>query len=219
MIVLILILATVCLAVATNWQRAYRQIDFKLMPNCLMTQAPLVFVTGWRSPFYFLKYWNNIPHYLREHGYEVIELELPWRNSLLRAKELSTFLEASQRAELKFHFVFDAAGKDEAQKLKEWGHPAVQSITVATPEFFGWSEPVEGLSYAQKYSAGALFFRFALLCHRFYLPKHLDFSPTIAGEPYSAPFLGPEKEFLRLAISLAEKEIKVSHNVTHDVHQ
>lgn len=49
-----------------------------LTPNCLLTRSPVVFVTGLRSPFYFRHYWNSLPLFLAEHGYDVEVLRLPW---------------------------------------------------------------------------------------------------------------------------------------------
>jgi hypothetical protein len=50
--------------------------EVKLQPNCLLTRKPLIFVEGPESLFYFGRYWNSIPHFLQEHGYEVQVIKL-----------------------------------------------------------------------------------------------------------------------------------------------
>ncbi|MCB0394297.1 MAG: hypothetical protein KDD25_07045 [Bdellovibrionales bacterium] len=56
----------------------------KLRPNCLLTRYPIVFVHGASSPFYFGRYWNQIPKYLHEHGFEIIEWKIGVRDSISR---------------------------------------------------------------------------------------------------------------------------------------
>lgn len=58
----------------------------KLVPNCLLTRSPVVFVTGLRSPFYFRHYWNDLPAYLVAHGYDVRVLRLPWGDTRKRER-------------------------------------------------------------------------------------------------------------------------------------
>jgi hypothetical protein len=203
MLLLSFIFALLLLAVASNFWRWRPQVDFNLMPNCLMTRSPLVFISGLRSPFYFQHYWNRIPMYLREHGYEILEYDLPWRDTNARREQLLIFLELAQNQNLSFHFIFDASSAPEAQWLRELKHPAVKSVTVVLPETMGLKTSV----FSVKNPIAAL----AVLCHKFYLPSGLAFSPVVTGLGSKAPVLTTEKEFLRLAISLAEKELKVTH--------
>ena len=49
----------------------------ELKPNCLLTRYPIAFLSGRKSIFKPFEYWNLIPAYLREHGYEVLILEPP----------------------------------------------------------------------------------------------------------------------------------------------
>ena len=42
-----------------------------LVPNCLMTRGPIIFLAGKRSFFYYFNYFNDWPDLLRKHGYDV----------------------------------------------------------------------------------------------------------------------------------------------------
>ena len=65
-----------------------------LEPNCLLTKHPIVFVPGKKSLFFYGDYWGFIPFYLREHGYEVYELKLSWRQNDRRQQEIFQVLQA-----------------------------------------------------------------------------------------------------------------------------
>ena len=69
-----------------------------------MTKKPICFVPGRVSPFYFLNYWNNIPHYLHEHGYEIIKFPLTLSFFFNRKKQIESFIEKQTQG---LHFVFD----------------------------------------------------------------------------------------------------------------
>jgi hypothetical protein len=204
------VFALALFTIANNFRR-HPTKDFALMPNCLMTRSPFVFITGLRSPFYFRNYWNRIPLYLREHGYEVLELDLPWRGGNERCIDLTHFLEAAKKENLCFHFIFDSSSATEAEWLKSRNSSVVQSLTVATSEVLG----------LQPATVGSLGFANTLVvfCHKLYLPKNLVFSPVVLGLGSIVPDLTVEKEFLRLAISLAEKEMNLADNVTYEFHQ
>jgi hypothetical protein len=75
-----------------NFIRAKDRPIPDLIPNCLLTKYPLVFIPGPRSIFYFMRYWNEIPHFLASHGYEVFYLGLAWRGSSRRKNHLAQFL-------------------------------------------------------------------------------------------------------------------------------
>lgn len=90
-----------------NWQRARLTEVKELKPNCLLTRHPLVFISGKRSLFYFLAYWNEIPHWLASHGYEVFHLPLPWKNSRKRKQSLQNFLTQKSASGERFHLFLD----------------------------------------------------------------------------------------------------------------
>lgn len=104
---------------ALNWKRARLDEVKELIPNCLLTTYPLVFVPGHRSLFYFLAYWNQIPHWLASHGYEVFHLPMPWKGSEKRKQALAKFLkEKSQSGEV-FHLFIDESSLPEMTALLE----------------------------------------------------------------------------------------------------
>lgn len=102
------------------WLRR-RKSQFDLIPNCLLTRWPVLFVTGKRSPFYFSNYWNVYPEFLAEHGYEVFHLYLPWRHHEKRAQTLRNFLKhqasSQTKSQAKFHFMLDHESYEELKHL------------------------------------------------------------------------------------------------------
>ncbi len=104
---LILSFTTVCLILLHNLRRAKNIQKWELKPNCLMTRHPLVFLTGRRSLFYFLSYWNQIPHFLSQHGYDVTIISLNWNNTAVRSKQILQNLVELERARKKVHLFID----------------------------------------------------------------------------------------------------------------
>jgi hypothetical protein len=114
-----------------NWRRSQLQIVEELKPNCLLTHSPLVFVTGKRSLFYFLAYWNQIPHYLASHGYEVFNLNLPWMNEARRRRDLHAFLTEQSKLNSKIHLFLDASSlREVTYLLKKQDYDCLASVTL-----------------------------------------------------------------------------------------
>lgn len=90
-----------------NWRRSQVSEVKELIPNCLLTRAPLVFIPGKRSLFYFLAYWNEIPHWLASHGYEVFLMPLPWSNDKKRMQAFRKFLAMKSQNKEFFHLFLD----------------------------------------------------------------------------------------------------------------
>jgi hypothetical protein len=116
----------IALALSHNLKRANRVLEVDLLPNCLLTRYPIVFISGQRTLFHFLDYWNHIPIYLSEHGYEVIELTLPWRNRRQQTQALRSRIE--QLPHPKIHLFVDQSL--DIDELKLIDNPKVASITV-----------------------------------------------------------------------------------------
>lgn len=117
---------------AINWQRA-RQSPWveDLSPNRLLTRYPLVFITGKRSLFYFLSYWNQLPSMLQAHGYETYTLPLPWKNRTSRILALDQFLENQTKIHRRLHLIFDASSADEIQTiLRKKNYSCIASVTL-----------------------------------------------------------------------------------------
>lgn len=120
-------------------QRSKRLVDLELRPNCLLTRSPIVFVTGRRSLLYFLNYWNEIPGFLREHGYEVRVCSLPWRDSANRFQTLSRFLDSANRP---VHLIADSTSRAEVEKLLLTKRARLAS--------FNFAEEITGQSHLQQ---------------------------------------------------------------------
>lgn len=120
---MILSLVTSCLLIfaffAHNWQRARLTEVKDLKPNCLLTRYPLLFIPGQRSLFYFLAYWNQIPHWLASHGYEVFLISLPWRNKERRKQALHRLLTQKSAENARFHLFLDLSSLDIVKALLE----------------------------------------------------------------------------------------------------
>lgn len=102
-----------------NKARLNRKYSYPLFPNCLITRHPVVFIHGRKSLFYFGNYWNFIPQFLIDHGYEVIDLDLPWRDEAQREKEFMRFLKLMTEKSIGAHFIGDITSKkilDDGQK-------------------------------------------------------------------------------------------------------
>ena len=115
----------------SNYLRSKEQPIPDLIPNCLLTKYPLVFIPGPRSLFYFMRYWNEIPHFLASHGYEVFLASLPWKDSEKRKKYLLDFLTAkSQDSKEKIHLFFDQSSVLEiSDLLRQHSFTCLASVT------------------------------------------------------------------------------------------
>lgn len=100
--------------------------DFALTPNCLLTRYPLVFIPGKRSLFYFMEYFNELPRYLAEHGFEVYKAHLPWQDSSARKDHCVKLLESNRT---QVHLVLtEDTWIELSPALKN--HPKIASITL-----------------------------------------------------------------------------------------
>lgn len=117
------------LALVSNWKRRQSSAHFELVPNCLLTRYPVIFISGNRSFFYFLRYWNIFPIYLAEHGYEVYNLGLPWRNRRGRYASLLRFLEEKSQQGERFHFMLDDKSAAEFKELLAREFVCIQSVS------------------------------------------------------------------------------------------
>ena len=131
------------LLVAFRWlsvrQRNKRLVDLELRPNCLLTRSPIVFITGRRSLLYFLNYWNEIPGFLREHGYDVRVCTLPWRGTVTRYQSLSQYLETVTRP---VHLIADSTSRTEVEKLLLTKRARIVS--------FNFAEEITGKTHLQQ---------------------------------------------------------------------
>lgn len=130
----------IAVSAALNLRRGQRPISVALQPNCLLTRRPLIFVTGLRTPFYFTSYFNEAPSVLREHGYQVEILRLPWLSAGHRRR---SFTEAFLRREA--IWVLDEASAREFSDLLN-SIPTEQVWVLSAEDSGRWSERLlEGL--------------------------------------------------------------------------
>ncbi len=115
---------------AINLKRISRKPHFELTPNCLLTKYPIIFVPGKTSFFYFLKYWNSIPHYLKEHGYEVYEIKFNPLTTFFRKKHLIKTIKTLSQRHKKVHLVFDHSQMKEAYSIDQKNFDEIQAIHI-----------------------------------------------------------------------------------------
>jgi hypothetical protein len=100
------------------------------MPNCLLTRYPIVFIPGQQSLFYNGRYWNFIPEYLEEHGYEVLNVDLPWRDSKRRKEDLLRLTDALISEKTPCHWICDQSSAQEVAELHNTYPQAFKSLQV-----------------------------------------------------------------------------------------
>jgi hypothetical protein len=127
-------LGLVYFLIRDNTRRSRRSIEFQLIPNCLLSKNPLLFIDGKKSLVYSLQYWGLVPSYLQQHGYEVHELDLPWRKDLQREFALTEFLKAQEQQGRRFHLFFDASSRPLIRDVfAKQTFDSVASITLIAP--------------------------------------------------------------------------------------
>lgn len=205
----------VCVALLSYLQwRRIRKIptEFSLQPNCLLTHAPLLLLNGPQSLFYFGRYWNAIPHALREHGYETYVWQSKNRSSKQRLKEFEHFLQIAQQQRKQFHLIADASNlallealartpdlplvslnlvhaKDQAiERISQQLKPLDKAIVE-------WPIPTQPLSKLESVQNWA---------HNAWVGRKKSIDLALLSTSHI-------KNWLEIAISLAEREMKWSH--------
>jgi len=98
-----------------------------LRPNCLLTRYPLVFITGFRSLFYYKRLCPELQDFLIAHGYRVLSPAMPFRNVTHRQRDLLDWLRSQPEAQ--FHFVLtEETAAELASVIKEF--PASTSTLI-----------------------------------------------------------------------------------------
>ena len=117
--------ATIGLQVYCKKARALRFAGLELRPNCLLTRYPIVFISSRRSIFRLFEHWNDIPVYLREHGYEVIVIEP------LSAQDYGgQIARALDEIAQPFHLIADSSSRIELENIARNRHPKAMSLTL-----------------------------------------------------------------------------------------
>ena len=181
-------------SVKWNKSRLNRKYSYPLFPNCLLTRHPVVFLHGRKSLFYFGNYWNFIPQFLMDHGYEIIDLDLPWRDESQREKELLRFLELLKEEQIGAHFIGDITSK----KILENGKTKY-------PEIFK-SLNIMGLREVSIPLTGNEPLSFRL--HRLVTGRHSDLDGRIVGLTETCDLKDVGRIYLRKLVELAESDLQ-----------
>lgn len=133
------ICATFAIVVWQRWlskRRLRRFQNLSLVPNVLLTRHPIVFVSRARSLFGLGGDFFELPVFLREHGYQVEEIEVRTQNlsDPEMTKLLRRLLGGPPFSETKVHLVLSEAFSTSAYDLAFEGDPHLQSLTVLGEE-------------------------------------------------------------------------------------
>lgn len=196
-------------------QRRARALRFKglqLKPNVLLTRYPIAFLNGPRTVFRFLDHWNDIPVFLREHGYDVFMIE---------PNEVASIT-------TRCHVVADGSLKAEIESLARLRLGNIVSLTLVTTahreqnahpspslsiedlkpfasavDIFMIPPPAEPMT-----TVSARFKLILLSSHNFLIKRRTLFvHPHETAETASPSNFKSEERFLDLAISLAERDL------------
>lgn len=114
------------------WRRSYRRDRFKaleLRPNCLLTRHPIAFLSGPRTLFRLFDPWNDVPLFLREHGYEVVEVACR-----ARPRSAEEWTKVLDRLPEKYHVVADSSQARALELIALGRHGSVVSLTLVRNE-------------------------------------------------------------------------------------
>ncbi len=113
--------------VSQKRKRAVRFRGLQLKPNCLLTRYPIAFLSGPRTVFRLFDHWNDIPLYLREHGYEVYVIEPAGRNLQERTESVRS---AVAQLDSNCHLIADGSLEPDLLALAKMKMSNVSSLTL-----------------------------------------------------------------------------------------
>lgn len=218
---MIIILLTGILLLITiiflNILRVRQKYQFKLKPNCLLTQHPIVFISGKRSIFYFGNYWNFIPQLLREHGYDVRELNLAWRNPTTRMEQIKDFIQNLNESLPKYHFIADKSAQQELEWLATEANKHCQSCwlvqdqslsnKISVHDLFPHRQSIQILALTPNETFKTFFlWKVLISLHNFILAPTQRVIPCVLALPGVNNNMIAHK-YINFAISLAESEV------------
>lgn len=114
-------------------RRLKRFHNLQLIPNVLLTTHPVLFIGRNRSLFRLAGDFLELPVFLKEHGFQVEEIELQTRglNKAAIAKCISSLLDQARGTSApKTHLFLPEAFSDLAFDFAFEGHPNLASLTV-----------------------------------------------------------------------------------------
>ena len=205
-LVLFIIFATIIIYLLklNSWRNSL-EYNFTLHPNCLLTQHPLLILTGKTSLFYKGRYWNCVPDWLESHGYEVLEFSFSSNSDAIRKKELLEFLNLSHN--IKFHILSDDSNFSWIQTLDHQKLNSVKSMTVCGNQLELKNTPeIQVLKLNESnVSKRSSTWKTTVYFHKFITNTKLN-GPSLCLPNYeNNNFL--VRNYLLWAISLAEKDM------------
>ncbi len=84
-----------------------------------MTKHPIFFVPGRWTPFYCFNYWNNIPYFMKEHGYEVVTKPFSIKGLFFHEESMVSFLKKQSTQSVSLHLIFDPTQIKLARKIAQ----------------------------------------------------------------------------------------------------
>jgi hypothetical protein len=133
----VLVIIAWSIQVALQRRRLERFKNLELIPNILLTRHPVLFIGRNRSLFRLSGDFLELPIYLKEHGFQVEEIELQTRglNSATLIKCIAsllsqTTLNSPNSSTAKTHLFLSEDFADAALDLAFDGHPGLASLTV-----------------------------------------------------------------------------------------
>lgn len=218
-----LIATSIALQMQRRKWRRLRLKHLELRPNCLLTRHPLLFINPRRSLFRLFGHWNDIPLFLREHGYEVLLLDLP-----VPAGRHESLLNALTDFSSPCHVIGDSSLEEELTELAQARDPHVASITLvrngksrrprASSEALSirdlkpLNSAIEILdvsdlaSQAREAGHGDVLAKWLLKAHNLLLTPDTKVDGFETGEFAASMRWEIECRFLDLAVSLAERD-------------
>lgn len=213
--------------VSQKRRRAARFRGLVLKPNCLLTRYPIAFLSGPRTVFRLFDHWNDVPLYLREHGYDVYVIEPSGHHRDERAESVRTAL---AQLDSSCHLIADGSLEGDLEALAAMKLANVSSFTVVKSreraesdrekrslsvndlkplasaiEVFEVSPPA-----SFSIAAGSERLKLVLLGAHNFLIKHrtgLVHPVETAEVSFGQAGFQMEERFLDLAISLAERDL------------
>ena len=108
-------------------ERTRRLSGLELRPNCLLTRHPIAFLTTSPTITRFFDDWHDVPLFLREHGYEVLVIDVP---ASTQAKNV--VIEALDLMREKCHVIASQSHEATLAALAKHKHPMAVSLTLVT---------------------------------------------------------------------------------------
>lgn len=104
--------------------RARRFKGLELRPNCLLTRYPIVLLSKQKSFFRLFDEWDDVPKFLREHGYEVFLL------TPIRGHELASVLRAIEDWPTQCHLIASVSDESLLEGVARAKSSKVTSLTL-----------------------------------------------------------------------------------------